>query len=51
MIYLPDDILMKILEGYKEYVFLPAEEKFSFYHPKDIAKQELQNEFYKEINK
>ena len=39
----------EVLEGYKEYVFLPSEEKFSFYHPKDIDKQEKQNKFYEGI--
>ena len=37
------------LVGYKEHTYLPAEEEFCFYHPKDIDKQEKQNEFYKGI--
>ncbi len=36
----------EILVGYKEYTFLPEEEKFSFYHAKDIERQEKQNKFY-----
>ena len=36
----------EVLTGYKEYTFLPEEEKFSFYHTKDIKRQEKQNEFY-----
>ena len=39
----------EILEGYREYSFLPDEEKFCFYHHKTIEKQEGQNEFYKDI--
>ena len=39
----------EVLEGYKEHTFLPQEEEFCFYHPKDIDKQEKQNDFYKEI--
>ena len=36
----------EVLEGYKEHTFLPQEEEFCFYHPKDIGRQEKQNEFY-----
>ena len=36
----------EVLSGYKEHTFLPAEEQFSFYHPKDIKRQEKQNEKY-----
>jgi glycosyltransferase involved in cell wall biosynthesis len=39
----------EVLEGYKEHTFLPAEEEFCFYHPKDIGRQEKQNEFYDTI--
>ena len=31
------------LVGYKEYTYLPMEEQFAFYHPKDIDRQEKQN--------
>ena len=39
----------EVLTGYKEHTFLPAEEEFCFYHPKDIGRQEKQNEFYNTI--
>tara|TARA_Y100001938_G_scaffold63247_1_gene88048 strand:+ start:613 stop:1233 length:621 start_codon:yes stop_codon:yes gene_type:complete len=39
----------EVLTGYKEHTFLPAEEEFCFYHPKDIGRQEKQNEFYEGI--
>ena len=39
----------EVLEGYKEHTYLPAEEQFSFYHPKDIDRQEKQNKFYEGI--
>ena len=39
----------EVLKGYKEYSFLPEEEKFCFYHHKNIEQQEKQNEFYQGI--
>ena len=39
----------EVLTGYKEHTYLPAEEEFCFYHPKDIKRQEKQNEFYSTI--
>ena len=39
----------EVLKGYKEHTTLPAEEEFCFYHPKDIGRQEKQNEFYDTI--
>ena len=39
----------EVLEGYTEHTFLPQEEEFCFYHPKDIGRQEKQNEFYSTI--
>jgi len=39
----------EVVTGYKEHTFLPQEEEFCFYHPKDIDKQEKQNEFYSTI--
>ena len=39
----------EILTGYKEHTYLPQEEQFCFYHPKDIGRQEKQNEFYSTI--
>jgi glycosyltransferase involved in cell wall biosynthesis len=37
------------LTGYKEHTFLPDEEEFCFYHPKEIKRQEQQNKFYEGI--
>ena len=37
------------LKGYTKFANLPAEEKFCLYHPKDIGRQEQQNEFYDTI--
>lgn len=34
------------LKGYTKFANLPAEEKFALYHPKDIGRQEKQNQFY-----
>ena len=39
----------EVLTGYKEHTFLPQEADFCFYHPKDIGRQEKQNEFYSTI--
>tara|TARA_Y100000593_G_scaffold95015_1_gene198300 strand:- start:42932 stop:43564 length:633 start_codon:yes stop_codon:yes gene_type:complete len=39
----------EMLVGFEEYTELPAQEEFSIYHPKDINKQEKQNNFYSEI--
>ena len=39
----------EVLTGYNEHTFLPAEEAFCFYHPKDIDRQEKQNKFYETI--
>ena len=39
----------EVLIGYKEHTFLPTEEEFCFYHPKDIDRQEKQNDFYDTI--
>ena len=39
----------EVLSGYKEHTYLPAEERFSFYHPKTIDRQEKQNKFYEGI--
>ena len=41
----------EVLTGYKEHTFLPQEEVFCFYHPKEIERQEKQNEFYNNITK
>ena len=39
----------EVLTGYKEHTYLPMEEQFCFYHPKDIDRQEKQNEKYSNI--
>ena len=39
----------EVLIGYQEHTYLPAEEQFSFYHPKTIDRQEKQNKFYDTI--
>ena len=39
----------EVLTGYKEHTYLPQEEEFCFYHPKDIDRQEKQNKFYEGI--
>tara|TARA_R110002096_G_scaffold337554_7_gene530899 strand:+ start:777 stop:1406 length:630 start_codon:yes stop_codon:yes gene_type:complete len=37
------------LKGYTKFANLPADEKYGLYHPKDIGRQEKQNEFYETI--
>lgn len=37
------------LEGFKTYVTLPPQEEFSLYHPKNIKRQEQQNNYYNTI--
>ena len=41
----------EVLKGYKEHAYLPQEEDFCFYHPKDIDRQEVQNKLYDTISK
>ena len=36
----------EVLDGYKTYAPLPAQEELSLYHPKDIIRQEKQNAYY-----
>jgi glycosyltransferase involved in cell wall biosynthesis len=36
----------EVLEGFKQYTYLPMEEDYSLYHPKGIEKQEKQNNYY-----
>tara|TARA_B110000503_G_scaffold67970_1_gene106314 strand:- start:3412 stop:4041 length:630 start_codon:yes stop_codon:yes gene_type:complete len=36
----------EVLEGFKQYAYLPMEEDYSLYHPKTIEKQEKQNNYY-----
>ena len=38
-----------MLIGFKEFATLPTEEEFAVYHPKDIKRQEKQNEKYSKI--
>lgn len=37
------------LEGFKEFSALPQMEEYCLFHPKDIARQERQNQFYNTI--
>ena len=37
------------LDGFKQYATLPMEEGFALYHPKDIKRQEKQNEKYSKL--
>lgn len=39
----------EVLDGYKTYAALPANEALSLYHPKDIKRQEKQNNLYEQI--
>jgi len=41
----------EVLVGYKEHTYLPTEEEFCFYHPKEIERQEKQNNLYEDIQK
>ena len=42
----PRNKLHEVLEGQKQFTLLPQNEAFCLYHPKTIARQELQNAFY-----
>ena len=39
----------EVLEGYKQYAALPAQDEFCLLHPKTIEKQEKQNNFYSKL--
>jgi len=39
----------EVLEGFETYAPLPAEESLSLYHPKDIKRQEKQNNYYEKL--
>ena len=39
------------IKGYNTMTYLPFEEEYSLYHPKDIERQERQNELYKTMIK
>ena len=36
----------EVLQGFKQYAYLPMEEDYSLYHPKGIEKQVKQNNYY-----
>ena len=36
----------EVLEGHLNFSSLPEQETYSLYHPKDISKQEKQNNYY-----
>ena len=36
----------EVIEGYESFAALPAQEELSLYHPKDIERQEKQNNYY-----
>ena len=44
-----DRSVHETLTGFKNYSFLPEEERFSIYHHKTIEQQEKQNQFYASI--
>ena len=37
------------LDGFKQFTYLPDVEQYSLYHPKDIERQERQNNYYDEL--
>ena len=39
----------EVLEGFNTYASLPAQEELALVHPKDIVRQEKQNEFYNSL--
>ena len=39
----------EVLKGYTSYATLPSDEEMSLYHPKQIDRQEKQNEFYEKL--
>jgi hypothetical protein len=39
----------EVLEGHKNFSALPAQEELALYHPKDIERQEKQNEYYSNL--
>ena len=39
----------EVIEGHGKYTFFPADEDLSLYHPKDIDRQEKQNNFYEQL--
>jgi len=39
----------EVIEGHSKYTLFSADEDLSLYHPKQIDRQERQNEFYETI--
>ena len=39
----------EVLDGHKEFAYLPMEEEWALYHPKTIDRQEKQNNYYESI--
>ena len=39
----------EVIKGHKQFGYLPMEEEWGLYHPKDIKRQEKQNAFYSKI--
>jgi len=39
----------EVLDGHKEFAYLPMEEEWALYHPKTIERQEKQNNYYESI--
>jgi hypothetical protein len=39
----------EVLEGYLTYAALPAEDEWCLVHPKNIKRQEKQNQFYSKM--
>jgi len=39
----------EVIEGHSKYTLFPADEDLSLYHPKQIDRQERQNEFYNKL--
>ena len=40
----------EVLEGHKNFSALPAQEELALYHPKDIKRQEKQNNYYESLS-
>ena len=36
----------EVIRGHKQFAYLPMEEEWALYHPKDITRQERQNNYY-----
>jgi hypothetical protein len=40
----------EVVKGHKQFAYLPMEEEWALYHPKDIKRQEKQNAYYDTLN-